>query len=112
MAGERYTLHPCPGTERRENLVTAQPGSTGQGHIGNILLETGCGIAHSSTSCLADVAAFADAVRPIQSDGRMGLKPGNCQTSDNGCETALASPWMESAGPDAGKGKLTPPNVH
>src|SRR5262249_2568673 len=28
--------------------------------------------------------------------------------SDNICETALASPWRESAGPGAGKGKLTP----
>ena len=27
--------------------------------------------------------------------------------SDNGCETALASPWRESTGPGAGKGKLT-----
>src|SRR5262249_3665950 len=29
-------------------------------------------------------------------------------TSDNRCETALASPWRESAGPGTGKRKLTP----
>ena len=32
--------------------------------------------------------------------------------SDNGRETALASPWTESADPDAYKGKLSPPSVH
>src|SRR5215831_6389903 len=36
---------------------------------------------------------------------------GSYAVSDNGCETALASPWRESTGPGAGKGKLTPHNV-
>src|SRR5262244_3911688 len=44
-------------------------------------------------------------IRPFRVQRR---QPGSCGVSDNGCETALASPWRESADPDARKGKLTP----
>src|SRR5215813_9656081 len=38
VAGAVHFTH-TPGTERRENLVGAQPSSTGNGHCGNILTE-------------------------------------------------------------------------
>ena len=52
---------------------------------------------------------LSDCPRSTRSSYRQlqnGRQAGSYAVSDNGCETALASPWRESA-PDAGKGKLT-----
>ena len=64
VAGTVHFTH-TPGTEQRENLVRAQPGSTGKGHSQNILPEVGL------QRCPVRGGQLANAVTALQCRGRM-----------------------------------------